>query len=109
MQGLEDFRLILSPTDAKGAMRVAESIRSDLKAAAILHADSKVSKFVILSIGVTNVVPAVGLSIEGLIGEADRALYQAKLERRDRIFVYLDSKRKFQSGKGVFSDDCERS
>ena len=108
MQGLEDFRLILSPTDAKGAMRVAESIRSDLNAAAILHADSKVSKFVTLSIGVTNVVPAVGLSIEGLIGEADRALYQAKLEGRDRI-VCLEYNQEFQSGKGVFSDDCERS
>lgn len=87
--GGEEFAVILSQTDVKEAMRVAESIRSDLKAAEIFHAASLVSKFVTLSIGVATAVPAAGLSIEGLIGEADRALYRAKLEGRDRI-VYLD-------------------
>ncbi|WP_339384787.1 diguanylate cyclase [Tychonema sp. LEGE 06208] len=106
--GGEEFAVILSRTEVKGAMRVAELIRSDLNAAEILHADSKVSKFVTLSIGVTNVVPAVGLSIEGLIGEADRALYRAKLEGRDRI-VCLEYNQEFQGPKGVFSDDRERS
>ncbi|MEG3894924.1 MULTISPECIES: diguanylate cyclase domain-containing protein [unclassified Microcoleus] len=106
--GGEEFAVILPQTDARGAMQVAEFIRTDLKAAGIFHAASKVSEFVTLSIGVANAVPAAGLSIEGLIGEADRALYRAKLEGRDRI-VCLDSKREFQGGKGVFSDDCERS
>ncbi|MBD1826675.1 diguanylate cyclase [Microcoleus vaginatus GB1-A2] len=106
--GGEEFAIILSRTDVKGAMRVAESIRSDLKAAAIFHAASKVSKFITLSMGIATVVPAAGLSIQGLIGQADRALYGAKLQGRDRI-VCLDLKREFQGGKGVFSDDCERS
>ncbi|MEG4345916.1 diguanylate cyclase [Microcoleus sp. A003_D6] len=106
--GGEEFAVILSRTDVKGAMRLAESIRSDLKAAGIFHAASRVSEFVTLSIGVANAVVAAGLSIEGLIGEADRALYRAKLEERDRI-VCLDSKIELQGGKGVFSDDCERS
>ncbi|WP_333303265.1 MULTISPECIES: diguanylate cyclase [unclassified Microcoleus] len=106
--GGEEFTVILSRTDVKGAMRVAESIRSDLKAAAIFHAASKVSKFITLSMGLASAVPSAGLSIEGLIGQADRALYRAKLEGRDRI-VCLDLKREFQGGKGVFSDDCERS
>lgn len=106
--GGEEFAVILSRTDVKGAMQVAESIRSDLKAAAILHAASRVSEFITLSIGIANAVPAAGLSIEGLIGQADRALYRAKLEGRDRI-VCLDLKREFQGPKGVFSDDCERS
>ena len=106
--GGEEFAVILSRTDVKGAMRVAESIRRDLKAAAILHAASNVSEFVTLSMGIANAVPAAGLSIERLIGQADRALYRAKLEGRDRI-VCLDLKREFQGPKGVFSDDCERS
>jgi len=106
--GGEEFAVILSGTDVRGALRVAELIRRDLNAMAIPHEASKVSKFVTISIGVTNVVPAVGRSIEGLIGEADRALYQAKLEGRDRI-VCLEYNQEFQSGKGVFSDDCERS
>ncbi len=87
--GGEEFAVILSQTDVKEAMRVAESIRSDLKTAGILHAASKVSEFITLSIGITTAVSAAGLSIEGLIGKADRALYRAKLEGRDRI-VYLD-------------------
>lgn len=89
-------------------MRVAESIRSDLKAAGIFHAASNVSELVTLSMGVATAVPASALSIEELIGEADRALYRAKIEGRDRI-VCLDLKREFQGPKGVFSDDCERS
>jgi len=106
--GGEEFAVILSGSDARGAMRVAELIRRDLNAMAIPHEASKISQSLTASMGVASAVPAAELSVEWLIGEADRSLYQAKLEGRDRI-VYLDSKREFQSGKGVFSDDCERS
>ncbi|WP_293249184.1 MULTISPECIES: diguanylate cyclase [unclassified Microcoleus] len=107
--GGEEFAVILPETDAKGAMRVAESIRSDLKAMAIPHEASKISESVTASIGAASAVFAPELSVEWLIGEADRALYQAKLEGRDRI-VCLDSKTEFQGPKGVFSDvHCERS
>lgn len=87
--GGEEFAVILSQTDAQGAMRVAESIRSDLKAQAIPHAFSKVNQCVSASIGIASTVPNPGLSVEWLIGEADRSLYQAKLEGRDRI-MYLN-------------------
>ncbi|MEG4468530.1 diguanylate cyclase [Microcoleus sp. AT9_B5] len=106
--GGEEFAVILPRTDVQGAKQVAEAIRSDLKAAAIFHAASKVSKFITLSMGIATTVPAAGLSIEELIGQADRSLYRAKLEGRDRI-VCLDLKREFQGPKGVCSDDCERS
>ncbi|PSB37742.1 diguanylate kinase [filamentous cyanobacterium Phorm 46] len=106
--GGEEFAVILSQTDVKEAMRVAESIRNDLKAAEIYHAASKVSEIITLSIGVTTTVPAIGLSIERLIGEADRALYRAKLEGRDRI-VCLDYKTEFHGGIGASDDDCETS
>ncbi len=88
--GGEEFAVILSQTDAEGAMKVAESIRSDLKAHAIPHALSKVSKFVTASIGIASAVPNPELSVEWLIGEADRSLYQAKLEGRDRI-IHLNN------------------
>ncbi|MCW6050734.1 diguanylate cyclase [Lyngbya sp. CCAP 1446/10] len=107
--GGEEFAVILSGTDARGTLRVAELIRRDLNDMAIPHEASKVSESVTASMGLVTAVPAAELSVEWLIGEADRSLYQAKLEGRDRIFVYLDSKREFQSRKGVFSDDCERS
>lgn len=83
--GGEEFAVILPRTDAKGAARVAESIRSDLKAAAIYHPGSKVSSFVTVSMGIASAVPGDRLSVKELIGEADRSLYQAKVEGRDRI------------------------
>lgn len=90
--GGEEFAVILPRTDASGALRVAESIRSDLKAAAIYHPGSKVSKFVTLSMGVASAVAGDRLSVEEIIGEADRSLYQAKLEGRDRIVCLNYSK-----------------
>jgi diguanylate cyclase (GGDEF)-like protein/PAS domain S-box-containing protein len=83
--GGEEFAVILPRTDTLGAVQIAESIRSDLQARAITHAGSKVSKFVTVSMGLAIAVSDVKLSIEELIGNADRALYQAKLEGRDRI------------------------
>lgn len=83
--GGEEFAVILPRTDASGARRVAESIRSDLKAAAIDHPASKVSKFVTISMGVASAVSGYQLSVEEIILAADRSLYQAKLEGRDRI------------------------
>ena len=90
--GGEEFAVILPRTDASGALRVAESIRSDLKAAAIYHPGSKVSKFVTLSMGVASAVAGDRLSVEEIIGEADRSLYRAKLEGRDRIVCLNYSK-----------------
>jgi diguanylate cyclase (GGDEF)-like protein/PAS domain S-box-containing protein len=89
--GGEEFAVILPRTDAQGAIRVAELILSDLKARAIPHAGSKVSKFVTVSMGVAIAVFDNQISIEELIGDADRALYQAKLEGRDRIVCLNNS------------------
>jgi diguanylate cyclase (GGDEF)-like protein/PAS domain S-box-containing protein len=90
--GGEEFAVILPRTDPSGALRVAESIRSDLKAAAIYHPASKVSKFVTISMGVASAVSGYLLSVEELILAADRSLYRAKLEGRDRIVCLNYSK-----------------
>ncbi|NJS09892.1 MAG: diguanylate cyclase [Microcoleus sp. CSU_2_2] len=87
--GGEEFAVILPRTDARGAIRVAELIHRDLKAREIPHAGSNVSKFVTISMGVAIAMFDTEFSIERLIGDADRALYQAKLEGRDRI-VFLN-------------------
>jgi diguanylate cyclase (GGDEF)-like protein/PAS domain S-box-containing protein len=84
--GGEEFAVILPETDIKGAMQVARSIRRNLREAAIPHAASTLGEFVTASIGAACVVPSVRLSVKQLIEQADRALYQAKLEGRDRIF-----------------------
>jgi diguanylate cyclase (GGDEF)-like protein/PAS domain S-box-containing protein len=108
--GGEEFALILPETDVRGAMQVAESIRRNLREAAIPHAASKVSNFVTASIGTASIVPRTGLSIKELIEQADRALYQAKLEGRDRIFCWDCSnvlEKIIYAGKGADDCDCQ--
>jgi diguanylate cyclase (GGDEF)-like protein len=51
----------------------------------ILHATPK--RHVTISCGVVSVLPETGLSFETLLRSADRALYQAKAEGRDRVVV----------------------
>jgi diguanylate cyclase (GGDEF)-like protein len=83
--GGEEFVVILPNTSLRGAMQVAELIRSKVKSRAIVHEGSGVSKFVTLSFGVAGVIPPPKTTPERLIAEADQALYKAKVEGRDRV------------------------
>jgi diguanylate cyclase (GGDEF)-like protein/PAS domain S-box-containing protein len=83
--GGEEFAVILPQTNRWGAMQVAETLRQAILEAEIPHADSHVSDYVTLSVGVATVLPSQLNSIEELIADADRALYQAKQMGRDRI------------------------
>ncbi len=86
--GGEEFAIVLPHTDLRGALRVAEEIRSFVQELKILHANSVVSQYVTLSLGVARTIPAVDSSPTMLIAMADEALYQAKKQGRDRV-VYL--------------------
>jgi diguanylate cyclase (GGDEF)-like protein len=86
--GGEEFCIVLPNTDAKGGMRVAENIRLQLKRAAIAHPRSAVNPLITLSIGVASILPMLKASPHQLISLADRALYQAKAEGRDRAVLY---------------------
>lgn len=86
--GGEEFAVILPNTNKDGAIQVAEKIRHRVKALAIAHAQSQVSGFVTLSLGVTSAIPCFQASPTMLITAADKALYQAKLQGRDRQIFY---------------------
>ena len=83
--GGEEFAIILPNTHLKGAVKVAEEIRHSLHKVQIEHPNSRVSNFVTLSLGVASLIPNHYLSEDFLIGEADRALYEAKKSGRDRV------------------------
>lgn len=83
----DEFAIALPNTSAETAFGVAEAIRSAVRASGIVHADSKVSEHVTLSIGVASIIPSPQLSIDMLITKADKALNQAKIQGRDRIFI----------------------
>jgi diguanylate cyclase (GGDEF)-like protein len=86
--GGEEFAAILPRTIPQGAVKIAEQIRQQVKHMHLLHAGSFVSNVVTLSIGVASVIPVAGtLSLQILIDEADKALYEAKSQGRDRVVL----------------------
>lgn len=82
--GGEEFAVILPDTNETMAMRIAEEIRSQVKALAIHHQASLVDSRVTLSVGVASTIPSYDLTPALLIKAADEALYQAKRSGRDR-------------------------
>ncbi|MEG4083687.1 diguanylate cyclase domain-containing protein [Microcoleus sp. POL10_C6] len=82
--GGEEFAAILPNTDADGAIAVAESIREAIRDLGIPHEQSEVSSIVTVSMGIATVIPTAETSPDELIALADRALYDAKRQGRDR-------------------------
>jgi len=85
--GGEEFAVILPNTKAEGALTVAQEIRSHLAALQLPHAQSKISKYVTLSLGVSVTVPTGEITWEQLILAADKGLYEAKFQGRDRVIL----------------------
>ena len=85
--GGEEFAIILPNTSSEGAVQVAQLIRNELKQLKISHAQSEVSNYVTLSLGIATVFPTKDLSEQVLINEADKALYKAKEKGRDRFIL----------------------
>ncbi|MEG4333752.1 diguanylate cyclase [Microcoleus sp. AT9_A2] len=82
--GGEEFAAILPNTDADGAIAVAESIREAIRVLGIPHEQSNVSTIVTVSMGIATVIPTAETSPDELVALADRALYDAKRQGRDR-------------------------
>ncbi|MFB2876730.1 PAS domain S-box protein [Floridanema aerugineum] len=83
--GGEEFAVILPYTDLSGATYLAELIRQTIHNLKIPHSQSLVSNHLTVSLGVTCVIPDAQLSPQELINAADRALYSAKQQGRDRV------------------------
>jgi diguanylate cyclase (GGDEF)-like protein len=79
--GGEEFAVILSGTDLDGAARLAEHLRTDLRD--LVHVRGGQDWRVTASFGVAELGTSGGA--EELIASADRALYRAKAEGRDRV------------------------
>ncbi|MGB3514571.1 MAG: diguanylate cyclase [Microcoleaceae cyanobacterium] len=86
--GGEEFVVILPKTNAEGGLHIAESIRTGVATLSIPHAESEVSEFLSLSIGVSSIIPTDKDSSEDLIAMADMALYGAKKQGRDRVILF---------------------
>jgi len=85
--GGEEFVAYLPETDGAGAMQVAERIRGNVESAAFTL-DGRTAS-VTISVGIA-LFPAHGRALRELVARADRALYRAKEEGRNRICLEDD-------------------
>jgi diguanylate cyclase (GGDEF)-like protein len=83
--GGDEFIVLLPETPAKGAMDVAERIRNAIGARSLAINGQNVAASV--SVGVA-CYPEDGRTLDALAARADRALYQAKQEGRNRVVRY---------------------
>lgn len=85
--GGDEFLLVLHGADARGAERVANTIREALS---LLRPTCEGLASVTASIGIA-LFPAQGPSLEEVVHEADLAMYCAKARGRDRVVVFGSS------------------
>jgi diguanylate cyclase (GGDEF)-like protein len=83
--GGEEFLLVLAGASIDAACKRAELLREDLKQLAVRHAGQVLGRITV-SIGVS-AFPGHGATVEELVRVADKALYRAKEEGRDRVVV----------------------
>ena len=86
--GGEEFVCLMPDCSAEAAINVAELIRKRIRALLIPHITSKIDSILTVSQGVAAMVPSRDTVPSELIRQADQALYQAKLQGRDRVVMY---------------------
>ena len=83
--GGEEFIILLPDTKENGCRHLAESIRSAVENLDIEHRGSPVADHLTVSIGAVTCVDVTACDRELLLEHADRLLYQAKHEGRNRV------------------------
>lgn len=85
--GGEEFVAILPGLDETEAYETAQRIRAAVESQNICHSWGTAAGVVTVSIGVASRVPRMGDNPSSLLQEADKALYRAKHEGRNRILM----------------------
>ncbi|WP_280150920.1 GGDEF domain-containing protein [Piscinibacter sp. XHJ-5] len=81
--GGEEFAVLLAGADARAAQQVAERLLAGVAAVELDHEGKSVR--LACSIGVSTIVPASMSSPSSAVSEADKALYAAKQQGRNRV------------------------
>ena len=82
--GGEEFAAILAATDESGGAEVAERLRAAVEHLGIKRGDDP-TKVVTISVGVAAGIPGEVSTLETLLSNADKALYEAKRRGRNRV------------------------
>jgi diguanylate cyclase (GGDEF)-like protein/PAS domain S-box-containing protein len=84
--GGEEFGVLLYGTNSYQANVIAERIRKSVEEEVILTTTGVQTRFTV-SIGVCSIIPTINLEYGHIIEAADKALYKAKQNGRNRIWV----------------------
>jgi len=85
--GGEEFAIICAGIDAQTAKHLAQKIQKQLFDYGLPHQGNPDRDRVTLSIGISSMIPQENNEPEALLAQADRALYLAKEQGRDRIII----------------------
>lgn len=83
--GGEEFVVLLANTDLEGGIKVAQNVQQGIHHLAIPHAESDVKDIVTVSLGIASLIPTLEVQPDTLVAFADKALYDAKQQGRDRL------------------------
>ena len=98
--GGEEFAILLPATDEAHALTVGEKLRACVEELRIPHGGSGAGPWVTLSLGAATARPRAGLRPRTLLEHADRALYQAKREGRNRVRTIVE-----EAGSGMGDEE----
>ncbi|HHA1762748.1 GGDEF domain-containing protein [Enterobacter cloacae] len=85
--GGEEFVLMLTNTSSEAAYRVAERIRLNLSSFDKTSSEGQLPEPITISMGVFTAT-SVGVTAEECVGNADKAMYEAKETGRNRVIVF---------------------
>jgi diguanylate cyclase (GGDEF)-like protein len=85
--GGEEFAILLPNTAMDSALDIAEKIREDVESLLIPCIDGSANR-VTISVGVNSLIPVQGSSVDAFISNADKALYEAKDQGRNRVVAH---------------------
>lgn len=105
--GGEEFVVLLPQTDEQGARTLAERICEAVSQQAVPHPASKIADHVTVSVGATTHRPQGTDAWEQLVEAADRALYRAKKNGRNRVEAFTVDELKMAGDVGVIASRGE--
>ncbi len=86
--GGEEFVLLYPSTNSSQAVQLARELLAHMDQAAIPHPDSPLGGYMSLSIGIAVITPPFGVPLEIILDQADHALYEAKMNGRNRSVLF---------------------